>query len=114
MFRGCYGIADVYCPNATPPTLRTSGFETSTYESATLHVPIGSVEDYSTASEWQNFSTIVDDLVTADIGSVKAEADDAFPVGYYSLSGQRIDDPAKDEVIIIRMSDGTSRKVLVK
>ena len=57
-FDGCTGLADVYCyAEEVPRTL--NAFVNSNIASATLHVPEGSLEAYSTTSPWSDFGTIV-------------------------------------------------------
>ena len=110
-FYGCTGLADVYSYNATPPTCAyTNCF--SNYD-ATLHVPTESTETYASTSVWEKFFSIVGDIETA-VTRVTADAEEAQPTGYYSLSGQRLDAPAENEITIIRYSDGTAKKVFMK
>ena len=113
-FYGCTGLTAVYSYNATPPSCASAScFSTTTYSAATLHVPSESLSDYASATAWENFINIASDLDTA-VESISADAEETQPTGYYSLSGQRLDAPAKGEVTIIRYSDGTAKKVFVK
>ena len=113
-FSGCTGLTAVYSYNATPPSCASSKcFSTSTYSDATLHVPTESLSDYASATAWENFFSIEGDIETA-VTRISADAEEAQPTGYYSLSGQRLDTPAKGEVTIIRYSDGTAKKVFMK
>ena len=114
-FYNCPGLGAVYYSyNPTPPSCASSKcFSASAYALATLHVPSKSVSDYASATAWENFINIEDDIETA-VARVSADAEEAQPTGYYSLSGQRLDTPAKGEVTIIRYSDGTARKVFMK
>ncbi len=59
-FYGCTSLNDIYCYATTPPQCYDTSF--SNY-SATLHVPAASLADYSTATVWSNFETIVGDAV---------------------------------------------------
>lgn len=62
-FKGCTAITSVTCLATTPPTMGSSMcFETSTYSSAMLSVPEASIEAYSSANWWKNFSTIESSL----------------------------------------------------
>lgn len=110
-FYGCSSLADIYSLNTTPPDCATT-YCFSNYN-ATLHVPTESAETYASTYVWEDFESIVGDIDTA-VESITADAEEAQPTGYYSLSGQRIDTPAEGAVSIIRYSDGTAKKVLMK
>ena len=70
-FSGCYRLSTIYCLNPMPPTC--SGLTTfrcdnnvrdqyDVYNYATLHVPMGSKEAYSSAYEWRYFNKIKEDM----------------------------------------------------
>ena len=71
-FRGCYRLHTINCLNPTPP--RCSGTDIFScpnddvrdkydiYNFATLHVPMGSKEIYSSAYEWRYFCKIKEDM----------------------------------------------------
>ena len=71
-FYGCVKLATIYCLNPTPPTCyNSSTFAGSSsslhnqydvYTYATLHVPMGSEELYSSAYEWRYFNKIKEDM----------------------------------------------------
>ena len=69
-FNGCYRINTIYSLNPTPPTCySTSTFssfsqrnEYDVYTYATLHVPMGCKEIYSSAYEWRYFNKIKEDM----------------------------------------------------
>ena len=91
-----------------------AAFSDTPVESATLHVPASAIDAYKTTSPWSDFGSIVplteDEIDAVDdvqAAGVAAEAD------RYDLQGHMIAGPQKG-INIIRMSDGTVRKVLVK
>ena len=51
--------------------------------------------------------TVVDEVMMNGVAAAKL-------VGYYDLSGHRIDSPQKGQLVIARMSDGTARKLVVQ
>jgi len=55
-FYNCSNVANITCLATTPPLAQSNSF--SNY-SATLHVPVGSIEAYQTTSPWSNFTNIV-------------------------------------------------------
>ncbi|MBO7470591.1 MAG: leucine-rich repeat domain-containing protein [Bacteroidaceae bacterium] len=71
-FENCYRLTTIYCLNPVPPTC--AGLETfvcgnkyvrdiyDVYNYATLHVPMGSKEAYSSAYEWRYFNKIKEDM----------------------------------------------------
>lgn len=73
-FSNCYRLNTIYSLNPIPPTCyTTSTFTSSTdyvrdmydvYTYATLHVPMGCKEIYSSAYEWRYFNKIKEDMQT--------------------------------------------------
>ncbi len=115
-FGDCTGLTSIYSLNPEPPTCssRLSVFgvfnkvDTST---CTLYVPEGTKEAYSAADQWKDFLNIVDNQPNAidDIlikGNAEAE-------GYYTTDGKQVPTPQRG-INIVRYSDGSSKKVLVK
>lgn len=58
-FYGCSGLTDVYCYAEEVPSTSSYAFENTNIASATLHVPAGSLQAYSTTAPWSNFGSIV-------------------------------------------------------
>ena len=80
-------------------------------------MPGASTNYFRTDREWINFNLWAHALDPADdpVG-VKSLTPDPSPVGegsIYDLSGRKLDKPQKG-INIIRYSDGTSKKILVK
>ena len=74
-FWGCSSLRDVWCHAENAPD-NSGGFRASDAASATLHVPAGSLQAYSTAAYWNVFGTI------API--YDEESSKAFPAGTYA------------------------------
>lgn len=74
----------------------------------------GSVEAYGATSPWNEFGSIVP-LTQDDIDAVEdvPEAGRKAEAVCYDLQGRKIAEPQRG-INIIRMSDGTTRKVMVK
>ena len=49
---------DVFCYAESVPNANIGAFSDSYIEYATLHVPVGSLDDYKKAEPWKNFGTI--------------------------------------------------------
>ncbi|MBO5628520.1 MAG: leucine-rich repeat domain-containing protein [Aeriscardovia sp.] len=114
-FDYCYELTDVYCYAENVPSTGTDVFENTPIGNATLHVPASSVNKYMTTKPWKYFKEVV---VLSDSDPkptrVKAiESQDMAKVSIYDISGHRIADTNKG-LNIIRMSDGTTKKVVVK
>ena len=91
-FAGCSNITNVYCyAYNVPETSKKYAFIDTPIESATLHVPAGSVEKYKATEPWSSFGNIValPDLVTYTEGQmatiVLPTTPDASKGKYYRL-----------------------------
>lgn len=58
-FAYCPKLTHVYCNAKEVPNTQADAFEGSYIESATLHVPAGSVDLYKAALPWHNFGNII-------------------------------------------------------
>ena len=100
-------VTSVYSLSKTPPTIVYIGFSFNL--NPTLHVPVGCRSVYANAECWKNFSNIVEDL-----SAIEDVADDnPSVVKLYNLDGQESDGTEKG-IYIVKYSDGTTKKVLVK
>ena len=83
---------------------------------ATLHVPANSVEAYRNAEQWKYFGNIValtDDDPKPTTISAMEYAPTTYNKAIYDLQGHQLAQPKKG-LNIIRMSDGTTKKVIIK
>jgi hypothetical protein len=78
---------------------------------ATLYIPKGTKEKYLAKSGWRDFVNISDVIQTTGIKEVGRDATKA--VRYYSIDGKRIATPQRG-LNIIKMSDGTTKKIIAK
>ena len=90
---GCYvfvenygNLQDIYIRSIVPPSLDDSNFDVETYETCTLHVPEGCLSVYSSASVWEDFKHIVDDLKNPDTSEV-IDIHDGERYSVYSVTG---------------------------
>ena len=116
-FGYCSSLTDVYCLAEEIPwtDIWYEGvFSGTPVESATLHVPASALKAYKRTSPWSGFGNIVP-LTEDEIDAVEdvQAAGVATETDRYDLQGHMIAGPQKG-INIIRMSDGTVRKVLVK
>ena len=108
-FYGCKALTKMICLATTPPECDADTFEGIDKEACTLIVPAGSIADYKAADHWKDF-LIIEESTT---GIHQTHIDNALPVRQYDASGSRIAAPQRG-INIIKNSDGTTKKVLVK
>ena len=108
-FYGC-DIQDIYCYAISCPGVYGDTF--SSY-SSTLHVPEASLQQYKDDYVWGNFFEIVPIDESSAINEIGIEGIASEIEAIYDGNGQR--QPAlRRGINIIKMSDGTIKKVLVK
>ena len=107
-----YSLSFIYCYAVSCPEVNSSTFEHSGYR-AVLYVPRASLSQYRNHNVWGKFATI---LPLDDISAINDfEGDDIRSEieAVYDLNGHCL--PAlRPGVNIVKMSDGTTRKILVK
>lgn len=114
-FANCKELTDVYCYRdsvISTNLISSDVFSGSQVRYATLHVKGSLVNQYKITKPWNEFGKIVpmtDD--ETDIEEIPIHQ--SLPLLRFTLEGQKTSKPKKG-VNIIRMSDGRTRKVLVK
>ena len=109
-FSVCTSLTSLYINNTTPPKLHDQAFDNINYTWTDLYVPVGSKEAYKKASGWKNFVSI-SEYNPAVINTICNR--DVMENSRYSLDGQHIIKPKKG-VNIIKMSDGSTKKIIVR
>ena len=114
-FKYCTNLTDVYCKTIDVPKTSSDAFEDSYPEYITLHVPNESINAFKAVAPWNKFKNIIaingDGPTPTDIKSnIK---DNSNNNQYYTLKGELYDQP-KHGINIIRMSNGTTKKVIIK
>ena len=108
-------MTDVYLYAEQVPETGKDVFVDSNYKNATLHVPAASVEAYKNAEQWKDFGTIIaltdEDPKPTGIQSINNNV--ITGKRYYSLDGKQTTTPQRG-LNIIKMSDGTTKKVIMK
>ncbi len=120
-FWGCEGLVSITSLNPEPPECANSDvFEAVDMAACSLTVPEGFRDAYAGAYVWKEFQNITEPGMAempsepglTDISSVDSGTDREI-IGYYTIGGERINTLAKG-MTVVRYSDGTSKKVLVK
>ena len=115
-FYACSSLEDFYCWANNVPSTNSDAFESTPCNSATLHVPAGSVDAYKNTYPWSLFEEIValtdDDPSPTGVNSLKVD-NNINPEATFSLDGRRLSNPQRG-LNIIRMSDGSTKKVMIK
>ena len=85
-------------------------------ENATLQVPASSIDAYNETNPWCLFGNIValtdDELNPTSIVLTNTDKP-LYPTDYFNLDGKRIPKPQRG-LNIIKMSDGTTKKMFIK
>ena len=111
-FGGCNNLKTVYSASATPFTMAERVFYLVNLAAVNLVVPTGSKSAYQNADTWKEFGTIseMDNIETADIKQVNTRSN---MQGIYDSHGRQL--PAMQKGLnIVKMSNGETRKVVVK
>ncbi len=108
-FRGCV-LQKVNSKIENPFDIDTTTFSDNTFYNATLYVPAGTIDKYKTADGWKYFYNIIE-LDPSGINNVKFDGIEKTSV--YDLCGRRLNQSQKG-INIIRQSDGTIKKVVVR
>lgn len=113
-FYGCSWLTSVYIYNTEDVLLAADGtcpFGKMEY-GCVLYVPESMKSVYEGTSYAGVFSQIVG-MDAETVGLSNTGADNAQPVDYYDMDGRKYDVPQRG-VNVVRYSDGTVRKVMVK
>ena len=109
-FSDCTAMTRLISRAATPPSCGSQALDDINKWTCTLSVPAGSTSAYQAAAQWKEFF-FIDNDVTA-IETVRANSvSNANITAIYDLNGRRRD-ALQPGVNIVKMSDGTTRKVI--
>ncbi len=108
-FSGCTALTKLVSKAEVPPTCGSQALDDINKWSCTLYVPSAQMAAYKAADQWKDFFF----YETLETGVEEVNADDAIELYRYNVNGTRLAVPQKG-INITRMSDGSTRKVLVK
>ena len=109
-FWDCSSLTSIYMFPSTPPSTGSNIFEDTPLETVYV-VDEDAKTAYQVQEPWNQYAIVV----VMPTGIEELETDKTTPtiVGYYDLSGRPINGKQRGAVIL-RYSDGTTRKVMVK
>ena len=108
-FSNCAAMTELVSMAENPVELTKELFNDETkYQTVILYVPAGAVDNYRNANIWQKFLNI-EELANTGIDGVQTKAEVTIEA-IYTIDGKRLSQ-MQPGVNIVRMSDGTSRKV---
>lgn len=110
-FGGYGGLANVYLLQEQPYEIAIQVFSRNTYDLGTLHVPVGTKELYKQTAGWNRFMNIEEDAPTGINAAHCVKG--AEEAARYTMDGRHLSKP-QPGVNIVRMTDGTTKKVIVK
>ena len=112
-FSDCTSMTRLVSHCTVPPTCGTQALDDINKMECTLYVPKGYLSAYQTADQWKEFFFMEEGDPTSGIASPSVNDDNVKEKARYTTDGHRIYVPAKG-LNIIKMSDGTVRKIMVK
>lgn len=114
-FHGCNNLTSVISLIQEPDDIPTNAFGYSNdgiYYNATLYVPEGTEDKYRSRNGWKEFKNIVEGDPTS-IVLPDNYTSETTETERYDINGKRIATPQRG-INVVKMSDGTVKKVLVK
>ena len=106
-------LTDIYCDGEVPAAGTATSFISRLYSTTKVHVPAGTLSAYQAAEPWKNFENITDVTIPTGVGEI--DATEAVSIeAVYGLDGARIAHPAPGRIYIVRYSDGSVRKQILK
>ncbi len=110
-FSDCTALTTLVTHRTTPPTCGTEALDDINKWNCTLYVPTNSLAAYQAADQWKEFFFIEEGAPTGIRQPISGT--ESTVIRRYDASGFRISSPTKG-LNILKMSDGTTKKVLVK
>lgn len=109
-FQDCGAMTELVSKAENPVALSNDLFnDEMKYQTVTLLVPEGCIDNYRNANIWQKFTNI-EELPNTGIDGVHASGE-ATVEAIYTIDGKRLSQ-MQNGVNIVRMSDGTTRKII--
>ena len=110
-FSNCSGLTAVTNLALNPQSINSSVFNSVNISNCKLYVWHEAIDNYKEADVWKDFD--IQDL--GGVEGVVADAEAKTVEGYYNLRGVRFSSrPTSAGIYILRLSDGSSRKIIIR
>ena len=108
-FSDCTALVKLHSKAMTPPVCGTQALDDINKWNCELLVPDDAISAYQTADQWKEFFFISPNK----IDEITKNVNDAIEITRYDIHGRLLSEPARG-INIIKMSDGTTRKEIIK
>ena len=106
------GLKEIYCYITEPQSYDDNEMSLfMNYYKPTLYVPYGTMNKYLAADGWKNFENIVEMPKPTAIDAISSNDTNVICGKIYSIDGKQLSQP-QNGINVIKMSDGTTRKVV--
>ena len=112
-FSDCTALTKILSLATNPPTCGTNALNDINKQNCTLTIPEGTLSKYQAADQWKDFLFIEEkdlssiNTITTDDGT-KLEIKETYDLNGHKITG------LKRGLNIVKMSDGTAKKIVVK
>lgn len=107
------GLREVIVRSLTPPETPENAFDEKIYSSATLHVPMESLEEYESTMPWILFNNIVGENFNAELSNIGSQLSNTS-VEWFNLNGVNISCDNLPKGIYIRRQGTKVEKIAIK
>lgn len=112
-FSGCEGMTTLVSRNTEPPVCESQALNGINKWNCKLYIPTGTTSAYQNADQWKEFF-FVEEGDPTPVERIEANTEKEAEIdGIYDLNGTKKQSMQRG-LNIIRMSDGTTKKVMVK
>ena len=109
-FSDCTAMTKLISKAATPPTCGSQALDDINKWNCKLYVPTESLSQYQQADQWKEFFFIEAGIKNVN-GNNSNNSNNATIKSRYDIDGKQLSVPQK-RLNILRMSDGTTRKIV--
>ena len=106
-FSDCTAVTKLYSQASTPPVCGNQALDDINKWTCELYVPGESIPAYQAADQWKEFFFMYDGVEGVEIDN------NVIEIARHDIHGRRLNKPTKG-INIIKMSNGTTRKEIVK
>ena len=112
-FSGCPRLFSIISKMENPCQIDSECFDLGVFYDSNLNVPKGTINKYKLTPFWNNFVHIEEEAPSGINMINRSEDGSSHELDRYDVRGNRLYTPQKG-INIIRMSDGTTKKLMIK